>query len=248
MTGPAFDSGEDTPRAVCPACGYTLDPLASSGRCSECGLSPADILVETDARVTFCTSAPQMMNVVFGLCVIATVLAFHFGYISSNTAFVLTVAATLALLAGALVWHVRDFSSPHVMHRFWMMPDEIIIHLPNGCIIRLPWRTLRSAVSSQRDPQSGSLSHRLQQLSPARLDLSPPDAHYCTLRFYSTVWPTLLCPVKMIVVIIPPERREVFNAKLREVLRPDAAPAAPASPPDPLQSPDVRDDHQPARA
>lgn len=225
-TDPAFEIGPDTPQAICPVCGYPLDPQATSGCCPECGLSLDDIIVESDARVTFSTSGPRMLNVVFGLCVIATGLAFHFGYISASTMFVLTVASILALLGGALVWHVRDFSSPHAVHRFWMLADGIIIHTPNGCIIRLPWSALRSAVSSERDPQSGSLAHRLGQLSISNLDLSPPDAHFCTLRFYATMWPTLLCPIRMLVVVIPPERREAFNAKLRQVLRPDAAAAA----------------------
>lgn len=226
VTGSAVDTGETPPHAVCPTCGYALDPQATSGCCPECGLSLADILVETEARVTFPTSAPRLLNVAFGLCAIGAALTFQFGYITAHTAFILTVVTILALLGGALIWHVRQPSSPHDMHRFWMLADGIIIHTPNGCIIRLPWRTLRSAVNSERDPQSGSLAHRLGQLSISNLDLSPPDAHFCTLRFYATMWPTLLCPVKMLIVTIPPDRREVFNTKLRQVLRPDASSAA----------------------
>lgn len=208
-------------RAVCPECGYVLDEQATTTACSECGLVLDQIIVESEAWMDAEPKRRQVIAIGSGVLALGVAFGFFYGFISPHSAYLAHAFGLIAILVGGGCWAMFARRSAYRIHRFWMMPDAVLLHSSKGHITRLPWTDLHSAVSSRNHPCSGSFVHRLEQRSISPLDLNPPDAQFCTLRFtpsWNRWW--LHIPARLIVRI-PPERHGEFNEKLRKVLQPD---------------------------
>lgn len=212
--------GQHPPQTVCPECGYTLDEKATTTRCPECGLVLETIIAHGEARVDVDPRQRQVMAMGYGLLAVATTFGFYYGFVSAHSAFLATVFGMIALLVAGGCWVAFARGTRRDVHRFWMLPDAALLHSSTGRITRLPWTDLYSAVNSEEDPDTGSFGHRLMQRSTARLDLSRPNARFCTLKFqpsWKRWW--FRIPARL-VVKTSADRRCEFDAKLRQVLEP----------------------------